>query len=117
MMILGGVRTPFVLDVTFRGDDDIDTVITQEFDTLFAAKAALEELILANPDHMHDYGIDFRRGDLMGGDLVKFHFVTVTPDRQRSIRSSAGVWSISWRKPEPPLADDARALRARLAEA
>lgn len=120
MLIIGGVQTPFVLDVTFRGDDTIDTTIRQEFDTLPEARAALEGLVLDNQDHVHDFIVGLRGIDLLAGDLVKFDFVDVIdpkrpdrPARQRSKNVAVGVWSISWRKPEPSLAD----LRARLASA
>lgn len=128
-MIFGGIHTPFVLDVTFRGADAIDTTVKLEFDTLPEARAALEDLVLSNEDSLDDFSIDFRRGDLMGGDLVKFDLVTVTdPDRPerpphtRKVNIAKGVWSISWRKPEPPeeplLADAVirKELRALLAE-
>lgn len=108
MMILGGVKTPFVLDATFSGGDGIDTVIRQEFDTLPEAKKALEDLILGNEDSVDDFSLDFRHGDVMGGDIVKFDFVTITdpqrPERKphtRTTNITKGVWAISWRKPEP----------------
>ena len=108
MLMFGGIKTPFVLSATFRGDGDIDTVLTKEFDTFGEARSALEDLILSNEDFVHDYSIDFQRSDLMGGDIVKFDFVTVSdpdrPDRKpvtRSHRIAKGVWSIGWRKPEP----------------
>lgn len=112
MLIFGGVQTPFVLDATFRGDGDIDSTVRLEFDTLPEARAALEDLILSNEDFLSDFKIDFRTGTLMGGDIVKFDFVTVSdpdrperPSRQRKVDIVKGVWSISWRKPEPPPRD------------
>lgn len=108
MLVFGGVRTPFVLDATFRGADDIDSTVKLEFDQFPQAKAALEDLILST-DGLDDFTISFRHGDVMCGDIVKFDFVTVTdsqrPERSRTRTESivTGVWSISWRKPaEPP---------------
>ena len=126
MLIFGGILTPFVLSVTFRGADDIDTTVTKEFATFGAARAGLEDLVVSNQEFIDDFSIDLNRLDVTGGDIVKFDLVTVSdpdrPDREprtRPVNIVKGVWSISWRKPESPpqsvLDDIARAeLQARI---
>lgn len=94
MMIIGGVKVPFILTASFTTTLDEEISLAEEFDTFGAAKAALEAFILSHEDHVHDYGIGIRRSDLQAGDIVAY------PPTFKGPVLPKGTWAISWKKEE-----------------
>lgn len=115
-LIIAGVRTPFIVNVSVFGEGGDDTVFSGEFDTFLAAKAALEAFIIDNQDVADDYTIGARVIDVYAGDIVRYNTVTLTAadgrTRQKHTTTPVGVWAISWRKPEPSLAELRKAVMA-----
>ena len=114
-LIIGGVKTPFVVNaVVFREDDDL--ALDAEFDTFSDAKKALEDFILGSQGRADDYLIGAQRNDVFTGDIVRFEsqVITASDGRQRTrhVNTPVGVWAISWRKPEPSLAELRKAVMA-----
>lgn len=114
-LIIGGVKTPFTVNAVVFGEDH-DLALDVEADTFGEAKAALEAFIIDNQDVADDYLIGIKRVDVFSGDIVRFaeKVVTARDGRQRTkhINAPVGVWAISWRKPEPSLADLRKAVMA-----